>query len=149
MPEDTTSSAFTPMPAEPGGASSAVSKEDIKKYGITASSIRAHPKLVVLIIGAKSMDDEEKKYWFHLLPDMTAEQIDRLKNILETEKNKLAAIDEKYQKRMAELKEQENIRREEEAERARARTQREEAERQAEAEEKKREEEILRRIEEQ
>lgn len=60
--------------------------------------------LVSLINETESMDDTEKQYWFDLLDGniknldecMTDEQIDKLKNILETEKTKLKELEVKY-----------------------------------------------------
>jgi hypothetical protein len=51
------------------------------------------------------MDDDEKQYWFDIMPSMTDSQIDRLFNILDTEKKKLQALDEKYQKEIKSLNE--------------------------------------------
>jgi hypothetical protein len=51
------------------------------------------------------MDDDEKQYWFDILPSMTDSQIDRLYNILETEKNKLEELEVKYQKEIKDLNE--------------------------------------------
>lgn len=54
------------------------------------------PDLARMIVASQSMDDEERKYWFSVLPIMTKEQIAELRDILETEKKKLADIDKKY-----------------------------------------------------
>ncbi len=51
------------------------------------------------------MDDDERQYWFDIMPSMTDDQIDRLFNILETEKKKLAELEVKYQKEIKELNE--------------------------------------------
>ena len=62
-------------------------------------------ELVNLILETESMDDDEKQYWFDIMPSMTDSQIDRLFNILDTEKKKLQALDEKYQKEIKSLNE--------------------------------------------
>lgn len=54
------------------------------------------PELVALVLGSESMNDEERQYWINILPIMTPEQIENLRDILESEKKQLAAIDEKY-----------------------------------------------------
>ncbi len=54
------------------------------------------PDLVKMVIASESMDNEERKYWFSVLPIMTQSQIAELRDILETEKKKLAEIDAKY-----------------------------------------------------
>ena len=62
------------------------------------------PDLVILIQNTESMDDTERKYWFWLLNGnvhndtecMTDEQANRLYEILNTEKIKLNALEERY-----------------------------------------------------
>lgn len=64
-----------------------------------------YSELVKLVLETESMDDDEKQYWFDIMPSMTDSQIDRLFNILDTEKKKLEALDEKYQKEIKKLNE--------------------------------------------
>lgn len=54
------------------------------------------PDLVDLILQSESMNDEERQYWINILPVITQEQIQSLRDILENEKRQLAAIDKKY-----------------------------------------------------
>ncbi|MBI5414685.1 hypothetical protein HZA38_04185 [Candidatus Peregrinibacteria bacterium] len=54
------------------------------------------PDLVELILGSESMNTEERNYWLQVLPVMNPDQVKELRDILETEKKKLAAIDAKY-----------------------------------------------------
>jgi len=54
------------------------------------------PQLVEQIIASKSMDDDERNYWFSVLPIMTQTQIAELKDILDSEKRKLDEINKKY-----------------------------------------------------
>ncbi|MDX9795938.1 MAG: hypothetical protein RBT24_03840 [Arcobacteraceae bacterium] len=49
------------------------------------------------------MDDDERQYWFDILPSMTDSQIDRLFNILETERKKLEKLEIKYQEQIKAL----------------------------------------------
>jgi hypothetical protein len=51
------------------------------------------------------MDTNEKQYWLDILPSMTQEQVDRLQNILETEKKQLEALEIKYQEEIKNLNE--------------------------------------------
>jgi len=51
------------------------------------------------------MDDDERQYWFDIMPSMTDEQIDRLYSILDTEKKKLEKLEEKYQDEIKNLNE--------------------------------------------
>jgi len=62
-------------------------------------------ELINLILETESMDDDEKQYWFDIMPSMTDDQIDRLFNILDTEKKKLEALEEKYQTEIKKLNE--------------------------------------------
>lgn len=52
--------------------------------------------LVPLILTTESMDDDERQYWFDILPSMTKEKRDRLEEILTTEWKKLSALEDKY-----------------------------------------------------
>ena len=52
-----------------------------------------NPILIELIINTESMNDTERQYWLDLIPSMTSEQVDRLFNILETEKRKLEELE--------------------------------------------------------
>ena len=54
-------------------------------------------ELCAMICRTESMDDNEKQYWFDIMPSMTAEQKDRLFTILETERVKLEDLEAKYQ----------------------------------------------------
>lgn len=64
-----------------------------------------YPELIKLIIETESMDDDERQYWFDIMPSMTDAQVDRLYNILETEKKKLEELELKYQKEIKSLNE--------------------------------------------
>ncbi|HLC76469.1 MAG TPA: hypothetical protein VJB82_05145 [Candidatus Peribacterales bacterium] len=56
------------------------------------------PELIALILGSESMNDEERQYWINILPSMSIEQQENLRQILQNEKDQLAAIDTKYAK---------------------------------------------------
>ena len=64
-----------------------------------------YPELIKLILHTESMDDDERQYWFDIMPSMTDSQIDRLYDILETEKRKLEELELKYQKEIKSLNE--------------------------------------------
>jgi hypothetical protein len=55
------------------------------------------------------MDDEERQYWFDIMPSMTDEQIDRLFEILDTERKKLLELEKKYQEEIKQLNEKQLI----------------------------------------
>jgi hypothetical protein len=63
------------------------------------------PELIKLILATESMDDEERQYWFDIMPSMNDNQIDRLFNILETERRKLEELEAKYQDEIKALNE--------------------------------------------
>lgn len=62
-------------------------------------------ELIKLILNTESMDNNEKQYWFDIMPSMTDEQIDRLFDILETERKKLEELEVKYQEEIKTLNE--------------------------------------------
>ena len=72
-------------------------------FTIADSIQNEHPKLIELILWTESMDSGEKQYWFDILPSMTPEQVQKLYNILETEKQKLDELENKYQQEIEQL----------------------------------------------
>lgn len=54
------------------------------------------PDLIALILQSESMNDEERQYWVNIMPIMTPEQLQNLRDILNNEQKQLAAIDDKY-----------------------------------------------------
>ncbi len=57
-------------------------------------------ELIDLIMKSESMNTEERQYWVNILPVMTPDQIQNLRDILENERKQLAAIDQKYSQDM-------------------------------------------------
>lgn len=76
-----------------------------KVFNISDEILAQYKELIDLILATESMDDDERQYWFDILPSMTNEQIDRLFNILDTEKKKLQKLEEKYQNEIKNLNE--------------------------------------------
>lgn len=76
-----------------------------KKFVISDEIQAQYNELVELILHTDSMDDNERQYWFDIMPSMTDEQVDRLFNILDTERKKLQELEEKYQEEIKELNE--------------------------------------------
>ena len=64
-----------------------------------------YTELVDLVLGSESIDNNEKQYWFDIMPSMTHEQIDRLFNILMTERHQLEELNLKYQEEIKTLNE--------------------------------------------
>ncbi len=56
-----------------------------------------YPRLLELILATESMDNSERQYWFDILPSMNTDQVQRLSDILETERKKLDELEQKYQ----------------------------------------------------
>jgi gamma-glutamylcysteine synthetase len=75
-----------------------------------ADELRAKfPDLVQLILSSESMNDEERQYWVNILPIMTPEQVQNLRDILDNEKKQLADIDKKYSSQIDASTTQESI----------------------------------------
>lgn len=72
-------------------------KHNNKIFYISDETQAEYPELIKLILATESMDDEERQYWFDITPSMNDSQIDRLFNILETERRKLEELELKYQ----------------------------------------------------
>jgi hypothetical protein len=73
-------------------------QEIVKQYTINDIFFESKPDLIVLILKSKSMDTkEEKQSWFNLLPIMGEDQIAKLYDILNREKQKLEEIEKKYE----------------------------------------------------
>ncbi len=64
-----------------------------------------HSELLELILVTKSMNDDERQYWFNILPIMSDEQVEKLRKILITEQRKLAEINQEYNARVTEINE--------------------------------------------
>jgi len=80
-------------------------QKDEKTFVIADELEAKYPELIKLIIATESMDDDERQYWFDIMPSMTDAQIDRLFDILETERKKLQQLEVKYQKEIKSLNE--------------------------------------------
>lgn len=103
------------------------------------------PKLISLILVSESMNDEERQYWVNILPVMTPEQRENLEQILQNEKDQLAAIDQKYAREMDSLGQGKAVK-EMAEKRKKKRRERRASEGKAEEEERRKEEEILHAI---
>lgn len=76
-----------------------------KTFQISEEIQAKYSELIKLILATESMDDGERQYWFDIMPSMTDSQIDRLFNILDTERKKLEDLEVKYQKEIKALNE--------------------------------------------
>lgn len=62
-----------------------------------------YPDLIPLVLETESMNDEERQYWFHILPIMTPEQVNKFRAILVNEKEQLAKLDHTYENELKNL----------------------------------------------
>jgi hypothetical protein len=74
-------------------------------FSIPEDMLQNNTDLVVLVLESKSISEpKEKQSWFDLYSLMNQDQIDRLRDILTREKQKLAEIEAKYQAKQDEIK---------------------------------------------
>ena len=74
-------------------------------FNIPEDMLQNNTDLVVLVLESKSISEsKEKQSWFDLYSLMNKDQIDKLRDILTREKQKLAEIEAKYQARQEEIK---------------------------------------------
>lgn len=76
-----------------------------KKFILRREILFQYDELIKMVLATESMDDDERQYWFDIMPSMTDKQIERLYNILDTERKKLEALELKYQEEIKELNE--------------------------------------------
>jgi len=74
------------------------SGKTVQDFKIPAA-LQNDAELVELVMLSGSMNDQEKQYWFNLTEVMNAEQIQKLRDILLREKQRIAEIDLKYKKK--------------------------------------------------
>jgi molecular chaperone GrpE (heat shock protein) len=136
-------------PAATGtSASSAKKTQPLEsKFHIPQAVKTENPELIPLILNTESMDDEEREYWFQILPIMTPEQIAKFKNILVTEKQQLAKLDEEYETELAKINEK-HLQEWQEFESKQERTTRQQQEQAQEAQESSTEEDLLKKLQE-
>lgn len=72
---------------------------------VPADVAAKYPDLETLILATESMTNEERDYWFQILPIMTDEQIQKLRTILVNEKEQLSKLDSEYQAQLQKLDE--------------------------------------------
>ncbi|MBD3270753.1 hypothetical protein GF376_04460 [Candidatus Peregrinibacteria bacterium] len=90
---------------EMNAMASAKTSRKPEKYAIPKIVWDKYPDLIKLIKETESMDDEEREYWFQVLPIMTDHQVEKFKKILITEKQQLAELDKEYEQELQKLNE--------------------------------------------
>lgn len=118
-----------------------------QNFDIPDSVYNDYPQLINLILQTESMNDEERQYWFQILPIMTADQIENFKEILVSERKQLQALDAEYEKELNRLndKHMSEWKEFESQEKKKARI---EAEKQEQVEAQQKEEDLLKQLEE-
>ncbi len=102
MDSTTPPTSGTPVPP-PTGQDPAAGTSGAQGFNIPAVVLEKYGDLVELIKKTESMSDEEREYWFQILPIMTADQVNRLKTILQEEANQLSKLDTQYQDELTKL----------------------------------------------
>ena len=75
------------------------------QLNIPDNFLEAEPDLTVLILRSRSLSkNEEKQNWFNLIPMMNQEQIEKLRDILTRERDKIAEIEAKYEQKKQEIR---------------------------------------------
>ncbi|MCD6109808.1 hypothetical protein J7J83_03560 [bacterium] len=75
------------------------------KFNIPQAVKDKYPELIPLILQTESMNDEEREYWFQILPIMTTDQVNKFRKILVTEKQQLSKLDQDYEKELSKINE--------------------------------------------
>lgn len=97
-----TSTPQTGAPAAGGSAAQTAGGQTtgddlFSKFEIPEFVREQYSDLIPLILQTESMNDEERQYWFQILPIMTDEQVAKLREILANEKKQLEQLDKEYQ----------------------------------------------------
>lgn len=66
------------------------------KFDIPQVILDNSSELAQLILVTGSMNDDERQYWFNILPIMSEDQVERLRQILVTEQRKMAELNQTY-----------------------------------------------------
>jgi hypothetical protein len=74
-----------------------------EKFPLPAMVKEKFPDLMQLIKETESMNDDERNYWFQILPIMTEEQIGKFRDILINEKTQLKRLDGEYEQEINRL----------------------------------------------
>lgn len=93
------------MPAQTQITQNQLTKEQIAllKSLVTPEMIHSYADIVQLLFQTPSLGFEEKKYWLELLPFMSEQHVERLRNILVTERKKMNDLEVRYQGALKEV----------------------------------------------
>lgn len=80
-------------------------REQAIQFNINTQHFDIWNDIIILILQSRSIDTaQEKQSWFDLLGLMNEEQINKLRDILTREKQKIAEIERKYEEKKIEIK---------------------------------------------
>ena len=96
--------ASPPPPPKTGGPQAY--QDAIKKFQISEMVQEKYPEMIALVVETESMQDDERQYWFSILPIMTDEQVAKLREILLNEKEQLKKLDDEYAKELRKVNEE-------------------------------------------
>lgn len=85
------------------GAATQQAAQSTQGHQIPQVVLEKYPDLVEMIKKTESMSNDEREYWYQILPIMTEEQVIRLRKILEDEATQLAKLDDQYQSELSKL----------------------------------------------
>lgn len=89
------------IPAATGKTASPLKDQSLfERFNIPETVKNQFPDLIPLILQTESMNDDERQYWFQILPIMTDEQVQKLREILVNEKKQLEQLDKDYEKEL-------------------------------------------------
>lgn len=103
MPTGGTANAASAGSGASGGGVQPGGQSVFDKFEIPETVKQQYPDLIPLILGTESMNDDERQYWFQILPIMTDEQVGKLREILTNEKNQLAQLDKDYETELKQI----------------------------------------------
>jgi len=84
-------------------------KELEAKYVIPRLVREKYFELIELIKETESMNDEEREYWFQIMPIMTEDQLRKFLNILQNERKQLKKLDTEYQSEIDKLNDKHQV----------------------------------------
>ncbi|MBU0576976.1 hypothetical protein KJ742_07870 [Patescibacteria group bacterium] len=74
----------------------AATKKNKTDITIPEETKKQFPDLIEMIMGSRSMDDEERQYWVDVLPIMSEDQLKNLRGILDNEKKQIEKANQAY-----------------------------------------------------
>ena len=74
-----------------------------EKFAVPKMIVEKFPDLIQLIKDTESMNDDERNYWFQILPIMTEDQVTKFRDILLNEKAQLKRLDGEYEQEINRL----------------------------------------------